>query len=253
MARFNYLLLIINYLMLIFVLVFILIMTKTKSAIIVAGGKGMRMQSDIPKQFIELQGKPILMYTLEAFYRYDTSIQLILVLPSIQITLWKELCKKHAFNLPHQIVSGGQTRYHSVQNGLELIQASGLVAVHDGVRPFVSTETIERCFDEAEKHGAAIPVIDLVDSIRQLTETGSQSVDRAIYKFVQTPQVFDSEMLINAYKQEFSTRFTDDASVVEASGKEIKLVEGNRENIKITTGFDLILAEVLLKSNPMYQ
>jgi 2-C-methyl-D-erythritol 4-phosphate cytidylyltransferase len=253
MARINYLLLIINYLMLIFVLVFKLIMTKTKTAIIVAGGKGMRMQSDIPKQFIELQGKPILMYTLEAFYRYDASIQLILVLPSIQIIVWKELCKKHAFNLTHQIVPGGQTRYNSVQNGLELIQASGLVAVHDGVRPFVSIETIGRCFDEAEKYGAAIPVVDLVDSIRQLTETGSQSVDRTVYKLVQTPQVFDSEMLKKAYKQDFSSRFTDDASVVEASGEEIKLVEGNRENIKITTGFDLILAETLIKLNPLYQ
>jgi len=252
MVRINYLLLIINYLMLIFVLVFIRIMTKTKTAIIVAGGKGMRMQSDIPKQFIELQGKPILMYTLEAFYRYDASIQLILVLPSIQIIIWKELCKKHTFNLSHQIVHGGQTRYNSVKNGLKLIQSSGLVAVHDGVRPFVSIETIGRCFDEAEKYGAAIPVIDLVDSIRQLTETGSQSVDRTIYKLVQTPQVFDSEVLKKAYKQDFSSRFTDDASVVEASGEVIKLVEGNRENIKITTGFDLILAETLLKSIPMY-
>jgi 2-C-methyl-D-erythritol 4-phosphate cytidylyltransferase len=249
MSRIKNELLIINYLMLIFVLVFIRIMTKTKTAIIVAGGKGTRMQTDIPKQFLEILGKPILMHTLEAFYRYDASIQLILVLPSIQQGFWLELCKKHDFNLPHQIVSGGHTRFNSVQNALEHIRISGLVAVHDGVRPFVSVETISRCFKEAEKHGAAIPVVDLVDSIRQLTDAGSQSVDRTSYKLVQTPQVFNSEILIKAYKQDFSTRFTDDASVVEACGEEIKLVEGNPENIKITTAFDLKLAEILVDSN----
>jgi len=237
--------------MLIFVLVFIPIMTKTKTAIIVAAGKGVRMQTDIPKQFIEIHGKPILMHTLEAFYRYDTSIQLILALPSIQQIFWQELCKKHDFNLPHQIVTGGQTRFNSVQNALKYIDATGLIAVHDGVRPFVSMETISRCFDEAEKHGAAIPVVDLVDSIRQLTDAGSESVDRTNYKLVQTPQVFNSEILIKAYNQEFSSRFTDDASVVEACGYEIKLVAGNPENIKITTTFDLKLAEIFVESNPL--
>ena len=239
--------------MLIFVLVFIRIMTKTKTAIIVAGGKGMRMQTDIPKQFLEIHGRPILMHTLEAFYRYDASIQLILVLPSIQQGFWLELCKKHDFNLPHQIVPGGHTRFNSVQNALEHIRISGLVAVHDGVRPLVSVETISRCFNEAEKHGAAIPVVDLVDSIRQLTDAGSQSVNRTNYKLVQTPQVFNSEILIKAYKQDFSTRFTDDASVVEACGEEIKLVAGNPENIKITTAFDLKLAEILVDSNLLGQ
>jgi len=235
--------------MLIFVLVFYTNMTRTKIAIIVAGGKGERMQADIPKQFIEIHGKPLLMHTLEAFYHYDASIQLILVLPSIQIDFWKGLCIKHSFNLPHQIISGGETRYNSVLNGLELIKRPALVAVHDGVRPFVSSETIKRCFDEAEKHGSAIPVVDLVDSIRQITETGSHSVDRMKYKLVQTPQVFDSEILKKAYQQNFSILFTDDASVVEALGVKIALVEGNRENIKITTGFDLELAETLFKSN----
>jgi len=215
--------------MLIFVLVFIPIMTKTKTAIIVAAGKGVRMQTDIPKQFIEIHGKPILMHTLEAFYRYDTSIQLILALPSIQQIFWQELCKKHDFNLPHQIVTGGQTRFNSVQNALKYIDATGLIAVH----------------------GAAIPVVDLVDSIRQLTDAGSESVDRTNYKLVQTPQVFNSEILIKAYNQEFSSRFTDDASVVEACGYEIKLVAGNPENIKITTTFDLKLAEIFVESNPL--
>ncbi|MDP4237920.1 MAG: 2-C-methyl-D-erythritol 4-phosphate cytidylyltransferase [Bacteroidota bacterium] len=226
-------------------------MTKTKIAIIVAGGKGVRMQTDIPKQFIEIQGKPILMHTLEAFQRYDAFIQLILVLPVDQINAWQELCKRHSFSVQHQIVAGGDNRFHSVKNGLEVIPANALVAVHDGVRPLVSTETIARCFEEAEKYGTAIPVIDPVDSIRQITANGSQSVDRTLYKLVQTPQVFDGEMLKKAYGQNFSPLFTDDASVVEALGEEIKLVKGNRENIKITTGFDLELAEILIKSKNM--
>ena len=226
-------------------------MTRTKIAIIVAGGKGTRMQADIPKQFIEIHGKPVLMHTLEAFHRYDDSIQLILVLPASQLNAWKKLCLKHAFLLPHQIVSGGETRYNSVLNGLSQIKTPALIAVHDGVRPFVSNGTIKRCFDEAEKHGSAIPVIDIVDSIRQITKTGSQSVDRTNYKLVQTPQVFDSEILKKAYEQDFSTLFTDDASVVEALGLKITLVEGNRENIKITTAFDLVLAETVLSSGPL--
>ena len=226
-------------------------MTRTKIAIIVAGGKGTRMQADIPKQFIEIHGKPVLMHTLEAFHRYDDSIQLILVLPASQLNAWKKLCLKHAFLLPHQIVSGGETRYNSVLNGLSQIKTPALIAVHDGVRPFVSNGTIKRCFDEAEKHGSAIPVIDIVDSIRQIKKTGSQSVDRSNYKLVQTPQVFDSEILKKAYEQDFSALFTDDASVVEALGLKITLVEGNRENIKITTAFDLVLAETVLSSGPL--
>ena len=226
-------------------------MTRTKIAIIVAGGKGTRMQAEIPKQFIEIHGKPVLMHTLEAFHRYDDSIQLILVLPASQLNAWKKLCLKHAFLLPHQIVSGGETRYNSVLNGLSQIKTPALIAVHDGVRPFVSNGTIKRCFDEAEKHGSAIPVIDIVDSIRQIKKTGSQSVDRSNYKLVQTPQVFDSEILKKAYEQDFSALFTDDASVVEALGLKITLVEGNRENIKITTAFDLILAETVISSGPL--
>jgi 2-C-methyl-D-erythritol 4-phosphate cytidylyltransferase len=226
-------------------------MSKTKIVIIVAGGKGLRMKADIPKQFIELQGKPLLMRTLEVFHRYDTSIQLLLVIPLVQINFWKELCIKHSFNIPHLIVAGGETRYNSVKNGLEVIQGSALVAVHDGVRPFVSIETIGRCFVEAEKHGSAIPVLDVEESIRQITENGNQSVNRMAYKIVQTPQVFTTEILKKAYKQTFSPLFTDDASVVEASGDKIYLVEGNKENIKITTGFDLELAETILRTENM--
>jgi 2-C-methyl-D-erythritol 4-phosphate cytidylyltransferase len=235
--------------MLIFAFVFLFnFMTKTKIVIIVAGGKGLRMQKDIPKQFIELQGKPILMHTLEVFHRYDAAIQLVLVLPFVQINFWKKLCIKHSFNLPHLIVSGGSTRYYSVKNGLETIHESALIAIHDGVRPFVDIQTIDRCFVEAEKNGSAIPVLDLEESIRQITEDGSQSVNRSSYKIVQTPQVFTTEILIKAYKLPFSPLFTDDASVVEASGAKIYLVVGNKENIKITTEFDLELAETILRT-----
>jgi len=217
------------------------------TTIIVAGGKGERMNTDTPKQFLEIQGKPILMHTLEVFHRFDAAMQLILVLPFTQIDFWSGLCKKHAFTLPHEIVTGGQTRFLSVKNGLKAVQTNRLIAVHDGVRPLVSVETISRCFTEAEKLGAVIPVIDMVDSVRQLTENGNQSIDRTALKLVQTPQVFDGKLLKSAYAQEFSPLFTDDASVVEATGKEIYLVEGNRENIKITTEFDLRLAETILK------
>ena len=218
-----------------------------KIAIIVAGGKGERMKTDIPKQFIEIQGKPILMHTIEAFLSYDALLEIIVVLPQVQMDFWNDLCEKHRFNIAHSIVEGGETRFQSVINGLSTIKTSGLVAVHDGVRPLVSAATIARCYTEAEKSGNAIPVVDLVDSIRQITPEGSLSVDRAAYRLVQTPQVFDVELLKKAYEQPYSSLFTDDASVVESLGVEINLVEGNRENIKITTAFDLRLTEILLK------
>lgn len=223
-------------------------MIKQKIAIIVAGGKGERMNADIPKQFLEIKARPILMHTLGVFRKYDAAMQLILVLPAVQIDFWKELCKKHAFKLEHTIVNGGQTRFESVKNGLQRVELPALVAVHDGVRPLVSVETIERCFAAAQEFDSAIPVIDLVDSIRQVTAEGSVSVDRTAYKLVQTPQVFDGGLLKKAYEQEFSALFTDDASVVENMGRKIHLVEGNRENIKITTAMDLEMAEVILKS-----
>jgi len=222
-------------------------MTNSNIAIIVAGGKGVRMGADIPKQFIEVQGKPVLMHTLETFRRYDASMPLILVLPAVQFGFWDELCRKHAFTLSHKVVAGGETRFQSVKNGLQAIGTAARVAIHDGVRPLVSAETIARCFDEAARHGAVIPVVDLVDSIRLLTEGESLSVDRTAYKLVQTPQVFSSEIVLKAYEQDFSPLFTDDASVVEAHGVKIHLVEGNRENIKITTEFDLRIVETLMQ------
>ena len=218
-----------------------------KTAIIVAGGKGERMNADIPKQFLEIKGKPILIHTLEAFMNFDASLQLILVLPAAQFEFWKTLCKKHALNIPHQIVAGGQTRFQSVKNGLDAVKVPAIVAIHDGVRPLVSKETISRCFDAAAKFGAAIPTMDSIESIRFVDANGSKSVDRTAYKMVQTPQVFDAELLKKAYEQEFSVLFTDDASVVEAMGITVQLVDGNRENIKITTEFDLIVAERLLE------
>ena len=217
------------------------------TALIVAGGKGLRMGSELPKQFLPIGGKPVLMHTLEAFYRFDKRMQLILVLPREQQGFWRELCETHGFNIRHEIADGGETRFHSVKNGLALINGiGGMVGVHDGVRPFVSQEVIARCFREAAVRKAVFPVIDVVETVRHLTGSGSETVNRNYYKLVQTPQVFDADLLRRAYEQEFTPFFTDDASVVEAMGVPVHLVEGNRENIKITTPFDLKVASALL-------
>ena len=216
-----------------------------KHIIIVAGGKGLRMGGDIPKQFLPVCGKPVLMRTLEAFRTYDPSIHIVLVLPVSQQTYWKELCRTYRFELPHDIVDGGETRFHSVMNGLALVEGDGLVGVHDGVRPFVSQEVIARCYEEASRQKAVIPVVGVVETVRHLTDEGSETVPRDQYRLVQTPQVFDAALLRRAYQQEYTALFTDDASVVEALGEKVHLVEGNRENIKLTTPFDLKLAEIL--------
>ena len=216
-----------------------------RHVIIVAGGKGLRMGGDIPKQFLPVCGKPVLMRTLEAFHAYDASMHLILVLPVSQQAYWKQLCEEYEFNLVHEIADGGETRFHSVKNGLALVKEEGLVGVHDGVRPFVSQEVIARCYEEALSLKAVIPVIGVVETVRHLTEDGSETVPRDQYKLVQTPQVFDSVLLNQAYQQPYTELFTDDASVVEALGEEVHLVEGNRENNKLTTPFDLKLAELL--------
>ena len=216
-----------------------------KHIIIVAGGKGLRMGGDIPKQFLPVCGKPVLMRTLEAFHAYDSSIHIILVLPISQQAYWKELCVEYGFGLAHDIANGGETRFHSVMNGLAMVEGDGLVGVHDGVRPFVSQEVIARCYEEASVRKAVIPVIGVVETVRHLTEEGSETVPRNRYKLVQTPQVFDAALLRRAYCQEYTDWFTDDASVVEALGEKVHLVDGNRENIKLTTPFDLKLAEML--------
>lgn len=215
-------------------------------AIIVAGGKGMRMGKDLPKQFLPIDGTPILMHTLQAFYDYDPSMTLIVVLPSDQQAYWSKLCGDYHFTIPHVVVSGGETRFHSVKNGLSCIKEEGLVAVHDGVRPFVHCDTIDRCFAAAQESGAAVPVVEVVDSLRKVEDEESKAVSRRDYRIVQTPQVFDISLLKEAYKQPYTVDFTDDASVVEAYGRKISLVEGNRENIKITSPFDLVIAEAFL-------
>lgn len=217
-----------------------------KHVIIVAGGKGLRMGGEIPKQFLPVGGKPVLMRTMEAFHAYDSAIHIILVLPVSQQTYWKELCSSYGFALPHDIADGGETRFHSVRNGLALVEGEGLVGVHDGVRPFVSQEVIAGCYTEAVRKKAVIPVIDVVETVRHLTDAGSETVPRNLYKLVQTPQVFDVSLLKESYRQEYTEAFTDDASVVEAGGHEVCLVPGNRENIKLTTPFDLKVAEALL-------
>lgn len=221
--------------------------SKRRTVIIVAGGKGERMNSFIPKQFLPLKGRPVLMHTLELFQRFDSGCNIILVLPESQQAYWKQLCTEHQFTIGHQVISGGKTRFFSVKNGLEAAPDEGLTAVHDGVRPLASVDTLSACFTAAEETGAAIPVTDAVESIRQLTDTGNIAVDRKQYKLVQTPQVFETSLLKSAYNQEFSDVFTDDASVVEAFGHSVTLVAGNPENIKITTPGDLLYAEVLLK------
>ncbi len=214
--------------------------------IIVAGGKGMRMGKDLPKQFLPIDGTPILMHTLQAFYDYDPSMTLIVVLPSDQQAYWSKLCGDHHFTIPHVVVKGGETRFHSVKNGLSCIKGEGLVAVHDGVRPFVHCDTIDRCFAAAQESGAAVPVVEVVDSLRKVEDEESKAVSRKDYRIVQTPQVFDISLLKEAYKQPYTVDFTDDASVVEAFGRKISLTEGNRENIKITSPFDLVIAEAFL-------
>jgi len=215
--------------------------------IIVAGGSGTRMGSATPKQFLELLGQPILMHTIQKFHHCIPSGEIILALPENEQDTWKQLCQKHAFAIPHTIVNGGATRFHSVQNALQEVKADGLVAIHDGVRPLVSKDVILNCLKAVQKHGAAIPVLALQDSIRQKTETGSQVADRNQFVLAQTPQCFQSELILKAYQQSYNNSFTDDASVVEQLAHSIHLVDGNKENIKITTPADLKVAASYLR------
>lgn len=216
--------------------------------IIVAGGKGLRMGSDIPKQFLLIGGKPVLMRTLERFRQYSTTLQIILVLPKAQQDYWQKLCKEYAFDIDYQLADGGETRFHSVQNGLAKIpdNAQGVVGVHDGVRPFPSIDVIRNCYETAREKKAVIPVIPVVETVRHLKGDTSVTVPRNEYRLVQTPQTFDIQLLKAANRQPYNDGFTDDASVVETFGFNITLVEGNRENIKITTPYDLKIAEVLI-------
>ena len=208
----------------------------------------MRMGSDIPKQFLPIGGKPVLMRTLERFREYSKDIQIILVLPEAQQAYWHQLCQEYHFDVEYTLANGGQTRFHSVQNGLALVpdEAEGVVGVHDGVRPFPSIEVIRNCYATARTKKAVIPVIPVVETVRHLEGEKSVTVPRGDYRLVQTPQTFDIQLLKAANRQPYNDGFTDDASVVEAFGYDITLVEGNRENIKITTPYDLKIAEVLI-------
>ena len=222
-----------------------------KYIIVVAGGKGMRMGGEMPKQFQLLGNSPVVMVTLERLHMMAPDVELIMVLPAEHFELWDELCTKYEFAVPVKLAKGGSTRFHSVQNGLALIEDSedAVVGVHDGVRPFVSQKVVEECFREAWIHGAAIPMIDLQDSLRHIVGVNgvTEVVPRDRYRLVQTPQVFRLPLLRKAYEQRFIESFTDDASVVEALGEHVAGVEGNRENIKLTTPFDLMVAKTLLE------
>lgn len=206
------------------------------------------MGSGVAKQFLPIGGEPVLMHTIRRFRAYSPELGIILVLPEEQQEYWKALCHQYSFNEPCLVASGGQTRFHSVLNGLGLIADNdGVVGVHDGVRPFVSTEVIGRCYEAARSHGAAVPVVSVVETLRRLTGQESETVSRSDYRLVQTPQTFRTRLLKEAYEQPYDEAFTDDASVVEHMGHEITLVDGNRENIKLTSPFDLIIAEALLR------
>jgi 2-C-methyl-D-erythritol 4-phosphate cytidylyltransferase len=207
--------------------------------IIVAGGIGKRMNSPLPKQFIEINEKPIIFHTIEKFLAFDLSTQFIISLHKDYTSLWEELLVKHNFTFNHKVVTGGEERFHSVKNALDLVPNKAIVGIHDAVRPFVSQQTIKNCFEAAKKHQAAIPVINVTDTIRLIEKDTSKTLERVNLRAVQTPQYFNSELIKEAYSQNYNSKFTDDASVVEANDNLIFLVEGNIENIKITSRVDL--------------
>ena len=219
-----------------------------KYVVIVGGGKGTRMGTDVPKQFLLLNGVPVLMHTIDKFLATSVDLSVILVLPAVHHEYWKELCSTHKFEADHVLVSGGETRFHSVQNGLnEVADRNSLVGIHDAVRPLVSVDTVERCYGEVENKNNAIPCITMVDSLREVHNGQNKMVNRDNFVSVQTPQVFETGALQDAFALGYSVNFTDDASVFEAAGHVINLVEGNQENIKITHLADLEIAAVLLK------
>lgn len=221
-------------------------------AVIVAGGRGTRMGSDIPKQFLPIGGKPVLMHTIERFKEYSPELNIIVVLPKDQQGHWQKLCKEFDFNVPHEIADGGESRFQSSKNGLSLIPEGedGVVAFHDGVRPFVSVEVIDRCFDMAHEEYTAVPVMPVTDTLRHVDDRTkySYTVDRKMFRAVQTPQVFDINLARQAFSQPERPTFTDDASVIESLGVRVNTVDGNKENIKITTPFDLKLADFLISN-----
>lgn len=222
-------------------------MAQDKLMVIVAGGSGTRMGGQLPKQFMDLMGRPVLMHTVELMSQVP-STRIVVVLPSEHQSLWQDLCKQHSFSVPHTVVSGGATRHQSVANGLAAWDGEHLIGVHDGVRPLVSLPTLVRCYAEAEEFGSAIPVMPSIESVRVLDPNGTNhAVDRSTIMMVQTPQVFRANLIIEAFKQPESPLFTDEASVLEAAGHPIHLTQGNRENIKLTTPPDMAFAQALME------
>lgn len=217
-----------------------------RSTIIVAGGSGKRLGGPVPKQFQTVKGRPLLMWTIEAFHRYDPDMQLIVVLPETHFDIWKALCMGHRFFIKHDVVAGGEQRWHSVKAGLEKVEGDGLVAVHDGVRPLVSAALIARCFNAADTGAAAIPVVPVVPSIRETTAEGSRALDRSKLLAVQTPQCFHADLLRKAFEQPYDSTFTDEATLVERLGVKVALVEGEENNIKVTNAMDMRVVEVLM-------
>lgn len=219
------------------------------AAVIVAGGSGTRMGATMPKQYLPIGGRPILMHTLDAFYKFDQFLDLILVLPSLDHELWKSLCQRHSYQVPHRLVSGGSSRFQSVKNGLLSLSAdTELVAIHDGVRPFVALEVIRESFDTAASTGSAVAVVPLKDSLRKVGVNGNSVYqDRQQFRLVQTPQTFQTKKILQAFETGDLPQFTDDATVYEHMGWEVTLIPGNLENIKITTPEDLAYAAYLLQ------
>ena len=222
-------------------------MLTKEYALIVAGGKGTRIKSKLPKQFLEILGKPILLHTLEAFYRYSDTIQIILVLPEDDFSIWKDIAHKFQFTKPLILVKGGETRFQSVKNGLQQIEGDGLVAIHDGVRPLISEDIIGASFRLAAVHQSAVAAVRLKESIRMTDQDNTKAVDRSRFRLIQTPQTFDVAFIKKAYEIKEDPSLTDDASVAERAGLVISLFEGSYENIKVTTPEDLIIAEALLR------
>lgn len=219
-----------------------------KAAVLVAGGKGTRMGGSVSKQFLPIAGKPVLMHTLEVFFRVDPSIELILVLPESDFGLWEDLVESHRFTIPHRRVVGGNSRFQSVRNGLQSISfEEGLVAIHDAVRPFVKESVVEASFEEAARSGSAIAVVALKDSIRKLTDDGKSFFqERQYFRLVQTPQTFQLAKIRKAFQVTELPQFTDDATVYEHQGWQVSLIPGNPENIKLTTPEDMVYAEFLI-------
>ncbi len=214
--------------------------------IIVAGGSGTRMNTNIPKQFLILRDDPVLMKTIREFNGYNPDMEILVVLPPEQVKYWHTLCRKHKFTIPHTIIEGGRTRHHSVKNAMEKVKPGMLVAVHDGVRPLVSRALIQTCFDTAAALGNAVPVTEPSESIRLVEGDSNFRADRSVFRMVQTPQVFQSDILIGAFRQNYDPLFTDEATLAEKAGHKIHLVKGQPENIKITTLLDMCIAAAIL-------